>query len=309
LTGTPVRRGPQDLYAPLHLINDYIFSSYWEFVNKHCITIKDTFGITIEPRPKDVQSFKDMLKPYMIRRTKKEVLHELPPKTRQAIPIQMLPEQERIYNKLLTDMFYEDQGGSFIITPSKATLILRLRQLLVAPRLLGIDADSAALEALKEMAEEHFNAGRSIVVCTPFKEGVYCILEELEKLPGLSGHLYMIKGQQTAEEIHKTTQGFQQDKSVRKALVYTIKSGASFTAHSASTAFFVGYEWSAIDNLQAEDRIHRLGQTDPVNIYYFMHKNTIVDDMVMQKLDDKQMAANWILRPDEVLTEIKKILR
>jgi SNF2 family DNA or RNA helicase len=119
----------------------------------------------------------------------------------------------------------------------------------------------------------------------------------------------MIKGQQTTEEIRKTTQGFQRDRSVRKALVYTIKSGASFTAHSASTAFFVGYEWSAIDNLQAEDRIHRLGQTDPVNIYYFMHKNTIVDDMVMQKLDDKQMAANWILRPDEVLTEIKKILR
>ena len=85
--------------------------------------------------------------------------------------------------------------------------------------------------------------------------------------------------------------------------IYTIKSGASWTATDANVAFFLGYEWTCIDNEQAEDRIHRIGQEKSVRIHYILHPNT-VDNLVMDKLDTKAYASNWSLKPEELMRQI-----
>jgi SNF2 family DNA or RNA helicase len=80
----------------------------------------------------------------------------------------------------------------------------------------------------------------------------------------------------------------------------------SFNAFSASNAFFVGAEWSAIENWQAEDRIHRIGQvSDRVNIYYLLYPDTI-DDPILQRLDENTFAQNWVLDPLKLLDRLKK---
>lgn len=304
ITGTPVRRGPQDLYAPLHLIDPYRFRSYWGFVNEHCIVTKDFFGYVIEPRPKDVRKFNAMLRQYMIRRTKKEVLPDLPPKVRQPIKLQLEGEQERMYRQLCRDMMLELSDGGVVVTPNVATLLLRLRQLLVTPRILGGQSYGVGIEALLDLIEAEFDSRRPVVVCTPFREAIPFIQEAIESR--LTKHVYVIHGKIKEDPVVVASR-FQNDSDPRKALIYTIKSGASFTAHTASTAFFLGYEWSAIDNLQAEDRLHRLGQHGSVNIYYLVYENT-VDEEVMDKLDEKQMASNWILSPEMMLARLKKNL-
>ena len=68
-------------------------------------------------------------------------------------------------------------------------------------------------------------------------------------------------------------------------------------------AFLLGYEWTCIDNDQAEDRIHRIGQEKPVRIHYILHPNT-VDNLVMDKLDTKAYASNWSLKPEELIRQI-----
>ena len=128
LTGTPIRQGVIDLYAPLHVVNRYLFKNYWQYVNKYCITIDTPFGKEIERRPRNVEEFRRMLSNYMIRRTKEEVINELPGKQRQLIFVEMTPKQIKAYDDLVKDAFtVTDQD--IVLTPNVMTTILRLSHL------------------------------------------------------------------------------------------------------------------------------------------------------------------------------------
>lgn len=300
LTGTPVRRDPADLFAPLNLLAPERFASYWQFVSKHCIVIDNGFGRQIEPVPAQPVAFKEMLAPYMIRRLKKDVLHDLPDKIRQSIPLEMNSAQKALYDQMVEEMYLIKDDGSALVAQNVATQILRLRQLLVTPQMLGIDEDGEGLDALAALVDTEFGVGRSVLVCTPFRQAVPYIKQALQQL---TGNIFEIHGE-VKEHASTVAQRFQDVKSHKKVLIITIKSGAAFTAHSASTAFFLGYEWSAIDNKQAEDRIHRLGQKDTVFIKYLLFQHT-VDELVMTKLDNKQHSENWILNTDAMLQVIR----
>lgn len=300
MTGTPVRRGPQDLWAPFHLLYPKHFPAYWPFVYKHCIVIKTMFGKEIENRPLNAQAFNKMVFEYMVRRKKKDVLTELPDKIRQPLYLELEGAQKKAYEDLATNMMLELPNEEILITPNIATQILRLRQLLVTPQLLGIDEEGAGIEALRELVQDQFDIKKAVAICTPFRQAIPFIQKAMEDL---TPHIFEIHGQikQSAKEVSLE---FQNCKAVNKIMLYTIKSGMSWDAYEASTVFFLGYEWGAYDNLQAEDRLHRIGQKDTVHVNYIMHKNT-VDDLVLSKLNDKQMAENWIMRPQEVIKYLK----
>ena len=303
VSGTPVRKGPQDLFAPLSLIDPYRFKSYWTFVNKHCIRIDDTFGYTIEARPKSPREFAEMLKPYLIRRTKKAVLKDLPPKTRQPLHLTMTPKQRRMYEDLAYHNMLHISDTRTIVCPNEAVKIIRLRQLLVSPQILGLKEKGAALEALPELIADSFDAKRPVAIFTPFKPGVECI-ERTIKEAKLTQKVYKIHGDMKIPA-RETANAFQQEEDHRKVIVYTTTSGMSWDAYSASNAFVIGAEWTALDNVQAEDRIHRLGQQECVNIYYFIHDGTI-DEAVMLRLDERQMASNWVLRTEDMLRLVEQ---
>jgi len=299
LTGTPIRQGVIDLYAPLSMIDKANFKSYWQFVNKYCITIDTPFGKSIERRPKNIESFRNMLKEYMLRRTKDEVLKDLPGKQRQIIYVDMDEEQEKAYNNLVTNMYLELEDSA-LITPNMMSLILRLRQLLTCPAMLGLKSTGAALEQLIIMGKDLIESGQSFVVFTPFRKVIPHIQEAIHKsMKDIK--VYTISGGMTAQKFADEWQEFQKNKSNKKILICVIKSGASFHATEASHAFFLGYEWDFNQNVQSEDRLHRFGQKHFVNIYYFMHRNT-VDEDVAQRLNDKQDASNWAIGNEEQYT-------
>lgn len=130
LTGTPIRRGPQDLFAPLQLIDPFAFSSYWRFVYQHCIVIEGQFGKSIESKPKEPKAFKQMLGTYLIRHTKKESLKDLPPKIRQALKLTMNKEQAKVYQELCDEMIAEC-GDNLLMVQNEAVKLIRLRQGLI----------------------------------------------------------------------------------------------------------------------------------------------------------------------------------
>lgn len=300
MTGTPIRQGPQDLFGPMHLLDPYAFPSYWPFVGKHCVVINDQFGKTLERMPKDAKKLQAALKPYLIRRTKRQVAASLPPKTRHVVRIEPTKTQQKMIKQLVENMYLDTDDG-ILAVPTQMTLLLRLRQLLVAPQLLGTQEDGAALTALVELMEDQFDVKRSIAIATPFRQAIPYIVDALRKA-GVT-HIYQIHGQLTAKEMMAANAAYEADPVVEKVMVYTIKSGQSFSIPAATTLFMLGAEWSAIDNKQAEDRLHRLTQTNPVDIYYLLHKDT-VDDLVMERLNDKQRAENWVMSPTEVLAKL-----
>lgn len=302
LTGTPIRQGVVDLYGPLHLIAPKIFDSYWKFVNKYCTIIQGPFGRSIERNPSDIASFRTMLKHFMVRRVKDEVAKELPGKLRQVLPVKMTTSQHTIYHGLVRELLAEiPETGELLITPSQMVLQTRLRQILTCPRVLGMPEDGAALEAIIEHSHTSLDDGKPIVIFTPFKKAVPFIQEALEDEYN-DIEIYTITGGLTSAQFGAAWQGFQKSRSSRRVLICVIKSGASFQATTAATAYFLGYEWDFNLNEQAEDRLNRIGQTAFVNIYYTMHKGT-VDEQVAAVLNAKKSSNDWIVGTEKQYLE------
>ena len=299
MTATPIRSGPQDMWSLLHLLYPKVYNSYWQWVHKYCVVIDGMFGKEIQPKPKNPLKFKEMLNKHMVRNLKKDVLTQLPSKTRQVLPMEMTVKQRKAYNDLLHEMMLETDNDDLIITTGVLAQLLRLRQILCCPKMIGIDDNGAAINALIEhYLPIEFDNGNAVVIATPFRQAVPYIAEAI-KVAFPDVVIEEIHGgiKETAQEVAAR---FQSIPTHKKVIIYTIKSGASWTATDANVGFFLGYEWTCIDNEQAEDRIHRIGQSKSVRINYILHQDT-VDNLVMDKLDNKAYASNWALKPEELM--------
>lgn len=308
MTGTPIRQGVIDLFAPLHLVDNVMFSSYWGFVNKYCIVTQTPFGKQIERNPANVTRFREILKHYLVRRRKSEVLHDLPGKQRNAISVRMTTKQRKVYNQLAEEMMYVD-ADTALLAPNQMTVDLRLRQLLVTPRLLGIDDDGAGFNYLSEVVPELLRSGRPCVIFTPFRQAVP-MLRDLVEGWNLGTEVYTLTGGVSPAIFADTWQGFQRcnidGEGGSKVLICVIKSGASFHATSAADCFFLGYEWDFNLNVQAEDRLCRLGQQNFVQCNYLVHEGDSVDDLVKARLNEKQLSADFIIGSEK---QFKELLR
>jgi SWI/SNF-related matrix-associated actin-dependent regulator 1 of chromatin subfamily A len=298
LTGTPYRQGCVDLFGPLSLLDPQKFDSYWKYVNQFCTVIKTPFGKEIERNPANVQGFRQMLSKYMIRRLKEGVLTELPGKLRQPLYVEMNAEQKKLYDDLTANLIAEiPDSDDIIITPNQMTLIVRQRQILACPQELGLKERGGAIDAIIEHSHLRLDDNKPIVVFTPFRKALP-YLEQAFKEEYPECRIYTIRGQLTSEEFGKAWMGFQNDKYKQRILLCVIKSGASFQATAADTAYFLGYEYDFNLNEQAEDRLNRMGQQNFVNIYYLMHKGTIDED-VAKRLNEKKSSSNWVVGSEE----------
>jgi SNF2 family DNA or RNA helicase len=304
LTGTPVRRNLADLYAPLHLIAPKRFKSYWYFVQDYCNTYNDGYGMKIMKRPKDPQAIIDIRKEFIIYKTKKEAEPDLPPKLRQVWPLEMTLTQKKLYHQLDKELLMElPKTGELVITPNMATKIVRQRQLLVTPMLFGVDDPGSALMSLLEIADDEFECQRPIAIFTPFREAIP-IIDNLLRQKLNANEIYIIRGGMTAEEVGIAWKSFQNSENPRRAIISTIKSSASWNGHTAHKGIFLGCEWSGLDNTQAEDRIHRLGLDHAVHLIYLLYHGTN-DDAIIECLDGKQGASDWILHTEMMLARLR----
>lgn len=304
LSGTIVRNGVIDLYGPLSVVDRQAFPSYWSFVKDHCVRMDGPFGMEIERNPANVPKFRQMLRKYYIGRKKEEVLTELPGKRRQKLPVTMSKVQKRMYKELQEElMTLVPDTGEIIITPAMVSVILRQRQLLAAPKLLGSESPSPGIEAIIEHSHLDLDVGGPIVVFTAFRS----LLPELAKAFREEYNdvtIYEIKGGMTPDEFGNAWKSFQDGRG-RKVLLVVIKSGASFQATVAHTAYFIAPEWDATLNVQAEDRLNRIGQKNFVNIFYVDYQ-TPVEERVWQLLNAKTETSMFITGTEK---EYLKVLR
>ena len=301
VTGTPMRSNLSELFAPFSLIDPKEFPSYWHFVGKHCIRTKTYFGYEIEARPKDVKAFIKLRQRYMIRRVNDD---EFPPEIRQVITVEMTPEQKVLYRQMTKEMYMEFED-KIVFAQNKMVQILRQRQLLITPQIFGIPIVGGALEYLAEMVEAEFIAGKPVAVFTPFKKALPYIESAIRNR--IKGEIVFFKlhGQMSAKKMHEVEVGFQTAKGPIKVVIGTIKSGTSVTLHAAKSSFFIGYEWKAYANVQAERRIARIGQTEITRHYYLLHRHT-ADERVKELINKSQQAMNWVFTPEEYMKEINK---
>ncbi|MEW6029720.1 MAG: SNF2-related protein [Chloroflexota bacterium] len=258
LTGTPIQNKIEDM------------ASIFEFVYPEYLTSFDL-------RPEQIQA---RIKPYFLRRRKKEVMPELPPKIYEPIELELDEDQEIAYREAETGIREELSALGDKVTKqhifAKLTILKQICNF--APRKFT----SPKTDSLKEQVEEIIESGNKVIVFSQYvDEGV----SKLEKTLETYGVAKIVGGQTDANR-KSEIERFKKNPEISILIASVRSGGEGLNLTEASYVIHFDHWWNPAVMWQAEDRVHRRGQTKGVNIYSYWMKDTI-DERIRQKLREK----------------------
>jgi len=294
MTGTPLANEYADLWSLLHWLQPTWFPSRQEFIDRYTYGYTTDYGYTPvgwNARNKaELFRFLDLL---MLRRSKTEVLPQLPAKTYETRELELTPKQKTIYKALKKEALAVIDGGLLTAT-DELSLRIRLSQTASAVpvidggEVIALSKPSNKVSALLEIIEE---GGGPLVVFAESKKLINLVGEELTK----KGIEYVrVTGDEPSELRSINVQRFQEG--AVPVVLCTFGAGSEgITLTAASTAVFLQRPWSLVQSRQAEDRIHRIGQDRPVLIIDLVSAGTM-DVAVVEALVKKGVALESVTR-------------
>lgn len=274
LTGTPITNNPLDLWNILNWLGA-TRDNYFAFRNKYVILGgwegKQVMGF------KNLDNLNADLQQIMLRRTKNDVI-DLPPKIYKNEYIELSAQEKKEYKEQQNHISMiikkiEDENGDIKEkeVPNILGLLIRLRE-----ATSGINSSvKSKIERLVELyTEEYLPLKRKIIVFTNFTETVKDVVDSLAEYNPL-----FVTGNVPLEERQQKVNIFQSS-SEHNIIVGTIGAmGTGLTLNKASAVIFIDKSYSYADNLQAEDRAHRIGTEHSVNVISLIAKNTIDENI------------------------------
>ncbi|WP_232224326.1 DEAD/DEAH box helicase [Candidatus Paracaedibacter symbiosus] len=282
LTGTPMENHLGELWSLFYFLMPGFLGDQKKF--------NQIFRFPIEKMGDNErrQSLARRVKPFMLRRTKQQVVSELPPKTEIVQNIELLPEQRALYESIRMTMHervqqeIRDKGlkRSHIVI---LDALLKLRQVCCDPRLLKLDAarniiDSAKMQFLRDTLPEMIEEKRQILLFSQFTSMLALIEEELNQM-GISYAKLTGQTKDRAQPIDD----FQSGK-VSVFLISLKAGGTGLNLTAADTVIHFDPWWNPAVENQATDRAYRIGQEKPVFVYKLMTVGTVEEKiMAMQQ--------------------------
>ena len=293
LSGTPIVNKPIEAYNALRLINQDLFKNFRHFVDRYCSPKWNGFGWNYSGAS-NTQELHDLLKStVMIRRLKKDVLPELPAKTRSFFPLQLTNQSE--YSKADNDLiqFLRETKGN--AAARKAIFAEALTRIEVLKQL----AVKGKLEEAVSWITDFLEVQDKLVVFATHK---FVIDTLVERFQGIS---VKIDGSCTPIQRQQAVDSFQNDPKVQLFIGNIQAAGVGITLTASSNVAFLELPWTPGALVQAEDRCHRIGQKDNVTIYYLLATGTI-EDTIAALLDKKRKTLDAVL--DGIETDQESLL-
>jgi SNF2 family DNA or RNA helicase len=291
LTGTPIANSPVDLWSIMHFVEPKDWPSRTKFIDRYCLINFNHFGgmDVVGLNARTEKEFFKILNPHFLRRTKSEVLKSLPDKTYQVRYIEMSTKQAKVYKEMETNMIAELESG-IMFTTSPLVQVGRLNQIASAipvldreGRIHSFESPSCKVDAVVEILEEA--PGQPLVVFAVNLALVRLLVESLlEK--GIAA--VRVTGEESSESRAKAVAQFQAG--VAQVIVLTAAAGGEgLTLTAASRCVFVQHPWSHVQYTQAQDRLHRTGQKNAVQIIDLVTRDT-VEERVLEVLANKEVS-------------------
>lgn len=276
MTGTPLMNSPLDLYIILKWLG-YENHSFYTFKNHYCTM--GGFGNYQIVGYKNLDSLQSQLNGFMLRRLKSNVL-DLPEKTYINEYVEMTAKQAQIYKEVYNSI----TANLDLIKAASNPLaeMIRLRQATGYTGILSSTIqESAKLDRMEELVEDAIANGKKVVIFSNWTQMTGAICDRLRNKYGIG----LITGETPDSNRQTVVQMFQEGK--LDVLVGTIGAmGTGLTLTAGTVEIFMDEPWNRANKEQAEDRCHRIGQTENLTIYTLLTKNTIderIHELVMQK--------------------------
>ena len=241
------------------------------------------------------------VRPYLLRRTKAQVLSDLPEKTEQTLFVELGEAQRKAYDELREHYRRELTGriGRMGIGRSRIAVLealLRLRQTACHPGLVDaarITDPAAKLETLLEQLDEVIDEGHKVLVFSQFTSFLAILRRQLEE----RGIVYEYLDGRTTDRQARVAR-FQEDPDCRLFLVSLKAGGQGLNLTAADYIYILDPWWNPAVEAQAVDRAHRIGQTRRVFAYRLIARDT-VEEKIVALQDRKRDLADSIVRADE----------
>ena len=275
LSGTPVISRPSELFTLLQALRPDIFRNFKEFANRYCNPqhIMNRLDYSGNSNIKELHVL--LSNTVMIRRLKSDVLTQLPPKLRQKIEIQVSVEHCKKIRKIYAELRENknNPGGSGLTSAQVNSFISEAYALTAKAKAKGVAEYIAYL-----MQNEC-----KFLVFGHHLEMLDCIEEQVVKH---KVEYIRIDGSVSMEKRNQAVNEFQQNNKCMVAILSILAAGVGLTLTAAFTVVIAEMAWSPGVMIQAEDRVHRIGQKRSVNIHYLFGPATL-DEYIWPKIQDK----------------------
>ncbi|HUY89704.1 MAG TPA: SNF2-related protein [Pirellulales bacterium] len=295
MTGTPIENHLGELWSIFEFLNPGMLG--------RSAALKRLAASSPDKDPAVFESFAKGLRPFMLRRTKAQVLSELPEKTEQTLYCELEHKQRKLYDELRSH--YRDLLAKRIdavgLNQSKIQVLealLRLRQAACHPGLIDpkkSDQPSAKLEALLEQLDEVLSEGHKALVFSQFTSLLAIVRKELDRRQIVYEYL-----DGKTRDRQQRVERFQQDPQCPLFLISLKAGGLGLNLTAADYVFILDPWWNPAVEAQAIDRAHRIGQNRRVFAYRLIARDT-VEEKILDLQRDKKKLAEAIISADNSL--------
>ncbi len=284
-TGTPIENHLGELWNLFRFLNPGLLGSLEVFTEKYALPIE---------RDNDQarrEQLRRLLRPFILRRKKGDVLKELPPKTEVTLEVELSAEEQVFYEALrrqALENIHNSEGGFNQKRFQILAELMRLRQAACHPRLVNANStvQSSKLHLFGEIVEELIEEGHKALVFSQFVSHLH-IIENWVKSRGI-GYQYL----------DGSTPLAQRDRAIREFqsgngslfLISLRAGGFGLNLTAADYVIHMDPWWNPAVEDQASDRAHRIGQERPVTIYRLVAKGTIEEKIVKLHAEKRELA-------------------
>ena len=290
LTGTPIENRLSELWSIFEYLMPgflYPYAYFRSELEQPIVENKDQIAAT---------RLQQLVRPFIMRRLKTDVLKELPDKLEHAVYAQMTDEQNKLYtaNALKLQKDLEQQSDSMFKTSKIQILaeLTKLRQLCCDPSLIyqNYHGGSAKLDTCIQLIENAMAGGHKILLFSQFTSMLDVIERRLK-----TEHIlyYRLDGSTKSEQRTRLVNAFNEN-NVPVFLISLKAGGTGLNLTGADIVIHYDPWWNAAAQNQATDRAHRIGQTHTVTVYKLIARHTI-EEKILELQENKKALSDQIL--------------
>jgi len=288
LSGTPIENCLEDLWSQFHFLNPGLLGTYESFQDQYSSAIS-------QGHKQAAQELQRKVKPFILRRLKRDVAPELPPKTEIILYCELSQAERDTYSALLAatkqDVLNQLEAGGSVLAALE--LLLRLRQACchtaLIPGQASAQLSSSKLDLLLETLETSIALGHRSLIFSQWTS--YLDLIE-RKLRENSISLTRLDG--STRDREKVVSEFQNPTGPSVMLISLKAGGMGLTLTAADHIFIMDPWWNPSVEEQASDRAHRIGQVNPVLVHRLIAQDTI-EEQILELQKSKTELATQVL--------------
>jgi SNF2 family DNA or RNA helicase len=302
LSGTPVENSLSELWAQMQFINPNVLGSF-NYFKLHFIE-----PITKKQDQKALEDLKNIIAPFILRRTKIQVAPELPELTEQIHFCEMLPDQDKLYqselSKARNSLLKIDKTNKI----SVFNTLLLLRQISNHPKMVKHDLQSGKFIEVQAHLETLLKANQKVLIFSSFVQHLKIYTQWCDE----NNYKYsLLTGSNSLQEREKNIAKFIADDSISFFFISKKAGGEGLNLTVANYIVLLDPWWNPFVEAQAIARSHRIGQQNRVLVTRFITLASIEEKIMLlqakkQDLFDQLIQENTI--PDNILEHLEEIL-